>query len=401
MLPKINKNPYYIYAPPYRSVSVGIKTLYLLCHHLNLKGENAFICCDSKISSNSEEFDDVFYNLNIRFINNSIIEFHKNNSYNPIVIYSDTVDGNPINASNIVRYMMNYDGLLKKITKDKNELNFAYSKNIAESLKLTDDKVLFIPASNPELFHPLKNVKRNGSCVYLGKYFDYHKGEEKQITKQSTKIYRPEAINLLKSFTTHSKSEIRDLLQKSEICYLYENSAIALEAVLCGCPAVFIPNKFLKPQEVHLSRNELGIDGYALNSSKEEIERAKKTVAKGRKRYLENYKIFDKQLDNFINITKNNFQFNNKNEIVGNEIVVNEIVVNEIVGNEIDFNKTILRYKKAFPRNFYIKKIKLKNSSKRIIFTTRIKVKKYNFGRIIKNFFNIFGFVKILNYKLR
>ena len=379
MLPKINKNPYYIYAPPYRSISAGIKSLYLLCHHLNLKGESAFIYCDSKNSFNSEELDDVFYNLNIKFINSSIIEFHKNNSYNPIVIYSDTVDGNPINASSIVRYMMNYDGLLKKITKDKNELNFAYSKNIAESLKLTDNRVLFIPTSDPELFHPLNNIKRNGSCVYLGKYFDYHKGEEQQITKQSTKIYRPESINLSK--TIYSKSEIINLLQKSEICYLYENSAIALEAVLCGCVAVFIPNKFLKQQEVHLSRNELGIDGYALNSSKEEIERAKKTVAKGRKRYLENYKIFDKQLDNFIKITKNNFQFNNKNEIV-----YNEIVGNEIVGNEIDFNKTILRYKKAFPRNFYIKKIKLKNSSKRIIFTTRIKVKEYNFGRIIKNF---------------
>lgn len=379
MLPKINKNPYYIYAPPYRSISAGIKSLYLLCHHLNLKGESAFIYYDSKNSINSEGLDDVFYNLNIKFINSSIIEFHKNNSYNPIVIYSDTVDGNPINASNIVRYMMNYDGLLKKITKDKNELNFAYSKNIAESLKLTDNRVLFIPASNPELFHPLNNVKKNGSCVYLGKYFDHHKGEEQQITKQSTKIYRPESVILSK--TTYSKSEIINLLQKSEICYLYENSAIALEAVLCGCPAVFIPNKFLKQQEVHLSRNELGIDGYALNSSKEEIERAKKTVVKGRKRYLESYKIFDKQLDNFIKITKNNFQFNNKNEIA-----YNETAHNEIVGDEKSFNKIILRYKKTFPKNFYIKKVKLKNSSKRIIFTARVKVKKYNFGRIIKNF---------------
>ncbi len=144
MFPKENKSPYYIYAPPYRSISAGIKSLYLLCHHLNSKGESAYIYLDRSNKCYVNELDSFFYNLNIRFLDNNAIRFHKNNGYSPIVVYSDTVDGNPINASNIVRYMMNYDGVLKEINKTKNEVNFGYSKNISDSIGMGDDRAVFI-----------------------------------------------------------------------------------------------------------------------------------------------------------------------------------------------------------------------------------------------------------------
>ena len=254
MLPDISKDPIYIYAPRYRSQSVGIKCLYLLCHYLNCRNQNAYIVLDSESYVNDDDFDRLYYSLNIKYLTTSSFDFYAQNDCSPIAIYTDTVSGNPLNVKRVVRYMMNYKGALKDIAITKEELVFAYSKHIANSLSISDQNVLFIPALNPKDYE-YSDGKRSGTCVYLGKYFDFHEGKEHGVTKDSVKIFRPEAKNFIKNAKIHSNLEIRQLLQKSELCYVYENSAIAIESVLCGCPVVFIENKFMKKEIPIVKKN--------------------------------------------------------------------------------------------------------------------------------------------------
>ncbi len=390
ILPKISKKPYYIYSPAYRASSAGIKSLYLLCHHLNSRGYDAYIYPDSEYVVDPNLYDDIFYSLNIRFLDNDVIEFHKKAKYEPIAIYTDTVSGNPINAKFVVRYMMNYKGRLNNISVDENEIQFAYSKKISDSLGLQDDRVLFILPVNFDLFHPPKNKqKRSGSCVYLGKYYDHHKGKEFDITKESTKIARHESH---KDFDILDKIKIANLLRESELCYVYENTAIAVEAVLCGCPAVFIPNDFLKEDEVHLSRNELGIDGFALNCSKEEISRAKETVDKGRENCLKSCEIFYDQLDNFIKNTYGHFSLQKQEGVNEISYIKKNITLMDYLNIDVKsrseskildpelFENELMHIKKLFPFGKVVRKIKLGNSHKRIIITTKISIRGFNIG---------------------
>ena len=41
-----------------------------------------------------------------------------------------------------------------------------------------------------------------------------------------------------------TREEVRDLFWKTEAFYCYEDSALAIEAQLCGCPTVFVANEF-------------------------------------------------------------------------------------------------------------------------------------------------------------
>ncbi len=390
MIPKSSHQLYYIHTPAYRSNSAGVKALYLLCHFLNSRGCKSYIMPD-KGGICHKEFDDLYYSLNRPILDLETFEFHQNNNYNPIIIYSDTVDGNPLGARNVVRYMMNYNNLFGDYKKGDNELVMAYSKQIAQSLGLDDSKVLFIPTSNTDIFYPPEiNIKREGSCVYLGKYQDFHKGKQLEITKKSKVITR------IKGSIT--PTQIADLLRKSELLYLYENSAIGTEAVLCGCPVVFIPNKFLKENEVHLSRNELGIDGYAFNVDEKSIQRAKETVYLGRKNYLDSYGIFQKQLDGFINMTQSYFggmelEVKNK-EIINREYFfgpenqysfdeLSAIIHQNSILTKDEFNKILPSINKYYPKRNFSKKVKLVNSNERVVFKTKISIKNFNLGRLL------------------
>jgi hypothetical protein len=196
--------------------------------------------------------------------------------------------------------MMNYSDLFVSCKKDVSEFVITYSKKIAESLDLDVDRVLFIPASDTNIFYPpSSDAKRVGTCVYMRKYYDFHKEEAYSLTKNSKVFTRVSG--------TITPNQMADLFRKSELLYLYENSAVATEAVLCGCPVVFIPNKFMKEDETNLSQNELGIDGYGISTKPETIEAAKRDVRLGREKYLNSFKIFESQINSFVEMTQNHF----------------------------------------------------------------------------------------------
>lgn len=282
--------PYYIVALPYTRFSAGVKALHLLCHNLNQRGHSASILpLDDASVLHREDFCSP--ELLTPLLTPTIAQRHFDDGRTPIIVYPEIVPGNPFSGARVVRYILNYPGLLggDKIF-DPENLCFSYSKVLAGHTNYPEN-ILFIPTSDTRIFYPPPaEIKRKGACFYASKYQNNHHGTLFDITKDSLEI----TSGLSNS---QSPEEIAEIFRNSEIFYTYENTALAIEATLCECPTVFLPNEHL--QSI-IASEELGTDGFAWGTDAEEIARAKESVKKAFNNYTRNIKKFYEDLDIFI-----------------------------------------------------------------------------------------------------
>jgi hypothetical protein len=282
--------PYYIVALPYTRFSAGVKALHLLCHHLNQRGHSASILPLSDTSV-LQRVDFCNPELLTPLLTLALARQHYEDARTPIIIYPEIVSGAPFGGACVVRYVLNYPGLLGgDKTFDQDDLCFSYSKILGQHTN-NPENILFIPASDEHVFHPpTTESKRSGTCFYASKYQKTHKGKLFDITKESLEI----TSGLPGS---QSPEEIAEIFRKSELFYTYENTALAIEATLCGCPAVFLPNEHL--QSI-IASEELGTDGIAWGAAPEEVAHAKESVKEAFKNYTRCIEKFYEDLDVFI-----------------------------------------------------------------------------------------------------
>lgn len=215
------KVPYIIMAPGYRHNSAGVRALYELKQHLENKGYVATILQGGTAPTNS------------------------------IVVYPETVSGNPLNGKTIVRYVLNYPGLLGGDKQyNEKDIIFTYVTRFYPNVP-----VMTVPVIE-DFF---KNIKlpRSGGCFWVGK------GED---------VPRIPGIDGLTEITAtwpETRKELAQLFNEKEIFYSYDDcTSLVAEARKCGCEAVVIPG-----EKSDISYDELIED-------------------------------FDTQLDNFIRITQ-------------------------------------------------------------------------------------------------
>jgi hypothetical protein len=265
------KNPFYIITPPYTRISAGVTVLHLLCHYLNMAGENAFIVHyppNKKSIRNLPGYASLQFQPEVPLgmltplITQDVIDAYDEQKLNPIVIYPEVFD-NPLNASFFGRYILNYPGKLNTQYKEKENFAFAYTQILAEYCsesikshgKVID--VLFIPTTDLSFWkQPEGSLQRAGSCYYSGKLSDIHNLSTENLPNKSIEIKRD--INM-------SRKEIRTIFQTSEKFYCYEDSALAIEAQLCGCETIFVRNKMFSG--VPLASKELGLEAKYSTSS--------------------------------------------------------------------------------------------------------------------------------------
>ncbi|RKP46191.1 hypothetical protein [Pararobbsia silviterrae] len=289
-LPQLRR-PFYIVAPRYVRTSAGIKVLHYLCHALNRMGEQAFLVVVPHYSS----YLATHPSLNTPVLTKRIMDFHRENGLTPITIYPESVKGNPLNAPFVVRYVLNYAGLLGGDDEfHEDEYCISYSESIAGSVPHSHHTI-FIPASDPTFFTAAPGVQRKGACFYAGKYKYYHGAKTYPITDGLQEITRDRP-------GAQTPAEIRDLFQRSEVFYCYENSALIIEAILCGCPVVLLPNEHFTDV---IGKVELGDDGYVWGADDAAgLERARQTLAIGRERYLSLYAQAEQALREFVASTQ-------------------------------------------------------------------------------------------------
>jgi len=132
----MTKYPYFIMAPPYRNSSAGVRALYELRNHLESRGYEAKCFQGGTAPSNA------------------------------IVIYPETVSGNPMKGSTVVRYILNYPGLLGgDRVYNHNDLTFAFSSAFYPNVPS-----LTVPSIG-DFFHDEGRV-RGGGCYWVCKGAD-------------------------------------------------------------------------------------------------------------------------------------------------------------------------------------------------------------------------------------
>ena len=287
------KHPYYIVAAPYIRTSAGIRVLHLLCHSLNRKGQTAYILLHHLALPWRRKL--LGPDLLTPILTQEIVNRHFNQGMTPILVYPEVIVGNPYGGPCVVRYVLNYPGHLGGEKKfDDDELCYSYSGLLAAETPFPNN-ILFLPSCDTQTFYPpTEEIVRNGTCYYAHKYKKIHDGKTFDITNDSIEIKNgtPDA---------QTPQEIAEIFRRSEIFYIYENTALGSESILCECPVVLLPNPYLSD---NLSARELGIEGTAWGTSPSEIERAKNSVRQGAINYYNNYETFWSELDKFIRSTQ-------------------------------------------------------------------------------------------------
>lgn len=287
-----NRRPYYIYAPDYVRISAGIKALHLLCHYLNKMGEEAYVHTRQT-------------NLKLRtpLLTDEVLKRHTAIGAQPIAVYPEILHGNPLNTKHVVRYILNHPGLLggPKTFGDSELLICYHSEFQNEASKINNQLILTTPTVDISIFNNEDNEhddKRNGYLIYPGRY-NLARQEHPDLFEKGTVItYQwPQ---------THE--ELAALLRKSTALYCFSNSAIAAEALLCGCPVVMMPSPFsVRPKDFH-DPDKIGCfverPGISSGDSEAELELARQNTIAFQETCRQERQDFVAQLAQFIKLSQ-------------------------------------------------------------------------------------------------
>ncbi|MCE1229471.1 MAG: hypothetical protein LWX11_08305 [Firmicutes bacterium] len=291
VFPAARRHPYYIAAPSWsRGDSAGVRALYLLCHALNRAGQSAYIIFKSRRKR------PIPPDFLAPVLTEETAQYHFREGLTPILVYPEVVSGNPFQGPVVTRWILNFPGLLGgDLHYDPQEILFGYSRELAQAAGFPEH-ILHVPTIDTRVFHPSASEQvRRGACFYAYKYRKaFPEGPLSPLTEGATEITKglPDS---------QTPQQIADLFRRSEVFYAYENTMLIFEAILCGCPAVLLPNAHLT--EI-IGRDELGSEGYSWGSDPEDVARAKATVGQGALNFLKTYDLFWEQLERFVDLTQ-------------------------------------------------------------------------------------------------
>jgi len=209
-----------VYAPSYNDKSGGAWVLHFLCDQLNKIGYESKIFIYEASQIVNPQFD-----TPIGYFEESV------------VIYPEIIVNNPLNATNVVRYLLNKEGALQKrmINWDKTDYPLAFSKAFRN-----DCESLFYPNCDLSMFYD-NGTERTQNAFYIGK--GYLNGDCPKL----------DCFEITRSFPS-TKQELADVLRKTKILFSYDAlSATNIDAALCGC----LPYLLQKPM-LGLDTAELG-----------------------------------------------------------------------------------------------------------------------------------------------
>lgn len=249
------RRPYYIEAPSYRRTSAGIRVMHLLCHLLNRSGYDAYLY--------PVEATNPMWHTPV--LTPQLWDAHRAAGRRPITVYPEVVSGNPRHSRAVVRYLLNRPGLIGGETQYANtDLIFAYTRQL---LPPGEDPahVMFMPANDTSVFNNRDNPddgRRKGWLLYPGRHAKALQ-EHAALASQCT---------LITGQWPATWQELAELFRRSERLYCFESTSVALEAVLCGCPAIVLPSPYFNG--TLLGVEELGTHGFALADTPQALAEA-------------------------------------------------------------------------------------------------------------------------------
>lgn len=274
-----NKLKYYIYAPTFNENVGGIIVLHKLCDLLNQNGEEAYLVLSFKkkpifrkqktlIKKIFFPFKFLKYYLKMYrtektspALDTPIVYGDQFSADDSVVVYSETVNGNPLKAKNVVRWLLHKPGFLTgEIDYGLKDIFFYYQiKFNDKDLNPYEDHQLTVSWLRDDIYKQTNFSKRNGTCYILRK------------GKQRTMVH-----NVKDSILLDGKShvEIAKIMNDCEYFLSYDmTSMYSRYAVLCGCKSIVIPKEGVSKKEWQ-PKEELR---YGIAYGFDDIEEADKT----------------------------------------------------------------------------------------------------------------------------
>jgi len=306
-----------IFTPPYSEKSGGVLVLHKLCHELNEMGYEAYLY---------ESFENIFFNK--RFFLTPILklfrEFYRaliplkiNNSFNApvinkktdfnddyIVIYYEQVFGNPLNAKNIVRWLLHTPGYhTKNVFYGFNEYIIRYDSSVKE---FNFPNSYSSPKNLKIIHYPLDyynnfdvSEKRTGTAYCV------RKGKSKKM------VHDMDGSVLIDDL---SHQEIAKIFKRVKTFISYDSyTAYSRFAVLCGCESIVIPDEGVTKDNWYADKRNT----YGLAYGFEDIDHARETshlvlnrINEEISEYRDDINLFCSTSNDFFNKERYNFYRN-------------------------------------------------------------------------------------------
>jgi hypothetical protein len=282
--------PYVIVSPSW-CVSAGVRVMHMLCHELRQIGVEAWLLITNNLSGDGPVVNPGF---TTPLLNGLMDARWPDLKERCILVYPDSVRGNPLGARYVARYILGKELVPPEPSED---FNFYFSKAFP-AVKRGDQRVLQIVPIDLSLFNSIDAPERDQNLLWIGKG-GRHVGADCPAVKPITYQWPP------------TRAELATELRRTHLLYSYDAvTALNAEAILCGAVVV------LKSLHYHgwtwgredIAASEYGAGGFAFEDTPAEIERAKLSQASFAANVREQAVNFRPQLWAFVEASQRRFR---------------------------------------------------------------------------------------------
>lgn len=268
--------PYYIVADDYGRSDSSARVMHQLCHALNLAGAEAYLLAGETTPE-----------LRTPTLNLAIEHQHRQAGVAPIIVYPDSVEGDPLDAPSAVRYAWRRRPALPQ---DAEMCRFAPQPALLPPDR-RNEGLLAVPLVDLKKFRP-DGPRGNAWVAYVEGYPD-------------ARLHFSELLKcceIVDRYQPATQDGLIELLCRAERFYCFGESELALEAALCGCPVVHIP---APGGALHPAGAFAAVPGsFATDDSDEALDEVRANLYKLRAHYEETLRAFPQQLHGFVAVTQ-------------------------------------------------------------------------------------------------
>lgn len=285
-----------IFSPGYNDNTGGIVVLHQLCDLLNKENQKAYLWNNYKPIFRKKDFFKSIY-LFLRFFFRMVTKGYKTNkklitpmaSYgnlrDSIVIYPEIINGNPLGAKNVVRWLLHKPGFNSagKINFGKDDLFFFYLKAFDDPrFNKFSDNQLHIENIRSDIYRQTNMKERSGSCYIL------RKGKNRRIIHDLVDSICIDGL---------SHEQIAEVFNNVKYCISYDAYTMySVYAVMCGCISIIVPEEGVTKEQWQPEES----DRYGLAYGFDDIEYALATTQDLLKKLKQKEEESKKSVQNFI-----------------------------------------------------------------------------------------------------
>jgi len=269
----MNLNPVYVYAPPFVTWSAGIRVLHQFCDQLNKNGIPAWLALHGPVSKH-----EVSSHLNTPVLNKETLQSHIKSGLKTIAVYPETILGNPLNAVVAITWILNTPKLLGGEENFKSDFVYGFTENLVSEYEdqgnfKADGSIFLPPLDTAEVTKVVRKEDLSDpfKLLYCQKF---------RALGGIPDVFGGKVIEV-ERFTSNAptRSELLEMISKSEEVIVYENSTIITEAEIIGTPVRCISNQWFNNL---LAENELGSNGvvWGMDTPKADTSKSREKTLK-------------------------------------------------------------------------------------------------------------------------